>query len=138
MNQNYPEYILRYLRERQDMEEDDTSRDEEFQQLGPREVLEECLEWEGICRYTSWILDLIKDIYKIKLEEDFDRMSKADFVQGLGNLFAAQGDMDGVRAMRMDEHEQVTVYFIGGGTHIANCAMDSKRATISDIIKQAF
>lgn len=138
MNQNYPEYILRTLRERQDMSEEDTSRDEEFQQLSPREVLEECLEWEGICGYTSWILDLIKDIYKVKLQEDFDRMSKADFVQGLGNIFAAQGDIDGVKAMRMDEKERVTVYFEGGGIHVANCAMDSKRATISDIIKQAF
>lgn len=31
MNNNYPEHILRVLRERNDLEEDDTSRDEEFQ-----------------------------------------------------------------------------------------------------------
>lgn len=137
MNQNYPEYILRYLRQRHDMEEDDTSRDDEFQQLSPKEALEECLEWEGIFGYTSWILILIKDIYKIKLEEDFYTMSKADFVQGLGNLFAAQDDMDEVRAMRMDENELVTVTFRGGGTKKANVAMDSRKAIISDIIKQA-
>lgn len=138
MNQNYPEYILRYLRQRHDMEEDDTSRDDEFQQLSPKEALEECLEWEGICGYTSWILILIKDIYKIKLEEDFYTMSKADFVQGLGNLFAAQDYMDDIVAMQMDDKEQVTVYFRGGSTKKANCAMDSKRATIQDIFKQAF
>lgn len=64
-------------------------------------------------------------------------MSKQDFVQGLGNIFAAQDQMQHIVAMRMDDKEQVTVYFRGGGTHKANCAMDSKTATIRDIFKQA-
>ena len=138
MNHNYPEHIMETLRQRIGLEEDDTSRDEELQMLTPQEALNECLEWEGIDGYTSWILNVIRDTFKVKLVKDFQDMSKQDFVQGLGNIFAAQDYMDGVTGMRMDEHEQVTVYFVGGGTHKANCAMDSKRATISDILKQAF
>ena len=138
MNHNYPEHIMETLRQRIGLEEDDTSRDEELQMLTPEEALNECLEWEGIDGYTSWILNVIRDTFKVKLVKDFQDMSKQDFVQGLGNIFYAQNDMDGVTGMRMDEHEQVTVYFVGGGTHKANCAMDSKRAVISDILKQAF
>lgn len=68
MNNNYPEYILRVLRERNDLEEDDTSRDEEFQNMAPASVLEECLEWEGISGYSSWLMARIYDIYGIHLD----------------------------------------------------------------------
>ena len=138
MNHNYPEHIMETLRQRIGLEEDDTSRDDELHTLTPLEALDECLSWEGIDGYTSWILNVIRDTFKVKLVRDFQDMSKQDFVQGLGNIFAAQNDMDDIVAMQMDEKEQVTVYFRGGGTKKANCAMDSKRATIQDIFKQAF
>lgn len=137
MNHNYPKHIMETLRKRIDLEEDDTSRDEELQMLTPQEALSECLEWEGINGYTSWILNVIRDTFKVKLVRDFQDMSKQDFVQGLGNIFAAQDRMEDIVGMRMDDKEQVTVYFRGGGTHKANCAMDSKTATIRDIFKQA-
>lgn len=137
MNHNYPEHIMETLRQRIGLEDDDKSRDEELQMLTPQEALSECLEWEGIHGYTSWILNVIRDTFKVKLVNDFQDMSKQDFVQGLGNIFAAQDCMRDIIAMRMDEKEQVTVYFRGGGTHKANCAMDSKTATIRDIFKQA-
>ena len=137
MNQNYPEYILKRLKDRYDMDYEDTARDEEFQNMSPREVLEEILDYEGICGYTTMILSLIEDIYKVKLDTNCRRFSKQNFVQGLGNIFAAQDNMAEVTAMRMDEDDQVTVFFRGGGTHHANCAMDSKIATIYDIIRQA-
>lgn len=137
MNHNYPEHIMETLRQRIGLEEDDKSQDEELQMLTPQEALSECLEWEGIHGYTSWILNVIRDTFKVKLVNDFQDMSKQDFVQGLGNIFAVQDRMQDIVAMRMDEKEQVTVYFMGGGTHRANCAMDSKTATIRDIFKQA-
>lgn len=138
MNQNYPTYILEILRQRNGLEEDDTSRDEEFQELPPEVALNDVLEWEGLIGYTYSILEWILDIYKIKLAPYHGmEQPKQEFVQGLGNIFRAQG-MDEVVAMRMDENEVVTVHFQGGGTHTAHCEMDSKRATISDIIKQAF
>lgn len=137
MNHNYPEHIMETLRKRIGLEDDDKSRDEELQMLTPQEALSECLEWEGIHGYTSWILNVIRDTFKVKLVRDFQDMSKQDFVQGLGNIFAAQNQMQDIVAMRMDDKEQVTVYFRGGGTHKANCAMDSMTATIRDIFKQA-
>lgn len=137
MNHNYPEHIMKTLRQRIGLEEDDKSQDAELQMLTPQEALSECLEWEGIRGYTSWILNVIRDTFKVKLVNDFQDMSKQDFVQGLGNIFAAQDRMGDIVAMQMDEKEQVTVYFRGGGTHKANCAMDSKTATIRDIFKQA-
>lgn len=138
MNQNYPDNIMEILRQRVGLDEDDTSRDDELQTLTPVEALDECLSWEGIEGYTYWILDVIRDTFKVKLKNDFQNMSRQDFVQGLGTIFSAQDHMEDVTGMRMDENDQVTVYFRGGHTHHANCAMDSKRAIISDILKQAF
>ena len=138
MNQNYPDNIMEILRQRVGLDEDDTSRDDELQTLTPVEALDECLSWEGIDGYTSWILNVIRDTFKVKLVKDFQDMSRQDFVQGLGNIFSSQDHMEDVTGMRMDENDQVTVYFRGGHTHHANCAMDSKRAIISDILKQAF
>ena len=138
MNQKYPDNIMEILRQRVGLDEDDTSRDDELQTLTPVEALDECLSWEGIDGYTSWILNVIRDTFKVKLVKDFQDMSRQDFVQGLGNIFSSQDHMEDVTGMRMDENDQVTVYFRGGHTHHANCAMDSKRAIISDILKQAF
>lgn len=135
MNQNYNEAVLKSLRNIEDMDINDTSRDEEFQYMTPREVLDTILRYEGIIGYTSWILELIKNIYKVQLDEG-PSISRQDFVQGLGNFFATQDQMAGITAMRMDENDQVTIFYKGGSTKQANCAMDSKRAIIWDILKQ--
>ena len=138
MNHNYPENILEVLRERNELEEDDTSMDEYFQTISPDEVFDEILEWEGIIGYTHEILSWIQDIYKVRLNNQLHEQSRQEFVQGLGTIFSAQDHMGDVTGMRMDENDQVTVYFRGGFTHHANCIMDSKIAIISDILRQAF
>lgn len=69
MNQNYNEAVLKSLRSIEDMNINDTSRDEEFQNMDPRKVLDMILSYEGIIGYTSWILELIKNIYNIQLDE---------------------------------------------------------------------
>lgn len=135
MNQNYNEAVLKSLRNIEDMDINDTSRDEEFQNLDPRQVFDTILRYEGIIGYTSWILELIKNIYKVQLDGG-PSISRQDFVQGLGNMFATQDQMAGITAMRMDEDDQVTIFFQGGSTRHANCAMDSKRAILWDILKQ--
>ena len=137
MNHNYPENILEVLRERNELEEDDTSMDEYFQTISPDEVFDEILEWEGIIGYTHKILSWIQDIYKVRLNNQLHEQSRQEFVQGLGTIFSAQDHMGDVTGMRMDENDQVTVHFRGGFTHHANCIMDSKIAIISDILKQA-
>ena len=138
MNHNYPDYVLKVLRQRFRKSEDDTSMDEYFQTISPDEVFNEILEWEGLLGYTHRILSWIQDIYKVRLNNQLHEQSRQEFVQGLGTIFSAQDHMEDVTGMRMDENDQVTVYFRGGHTHHANCAMDSKRAIISDILKQAF
>lgn len=69
-NYDYPEKVLTILRERNGLDEDDDSRDEEWNTLTPNEVFEECLEWEGICGYATTILTFISDIFHVDLRRD--------------------------------------------------------------------
>lgn len=139
MNNNYPEYILRVLRERNDLEEDDTSMDEEFQNMAPARVLKECLEWEGISGYSSWLMSRIYDIYGIHLDGFncvVDKEDKAKFVRGFGNFMRHNTGMrTEIMGMEMDEDEMVTIYYEGGGTRKANIYADSELAALRDILK---
>lgn len=67
MDHNYPDYILEAVRQNQGLEEDDTSRDKEFQTWSPEEVFEAVLEWEGLIGYSRWILDRIEDIFNVSI-----------------------------------------------------------------------
>ena len=139
MNNNYPEHILRVLRERNDLEETDTSRDEEFQNMAPARVLRECLEWEGIRRYSSWLMARIYDIYGIHLDGFngvIDKQDKAKLVRGFGNFMRHNTGMaTGIMSMEMDEHEIVTIHYEGGRTRKANINGDSELAALRDILK---
>lgn len=139
MNNNYPEHILRILRESNNLEEDDTSRDEEFQNMVPARVLRECLEWEGIRRYSSWLMARIYDIYGIHLDGFngvIDKQDKAKLVRGFGNFMRCNTGMaTGIMSMEMDEHEIVTIHYEGGGTRKANIYADSELAALRDILK---
>lgn len=64
----YPEYIMRYVRERLDLEPDDTSKDEEINMMTPTEVFTEWLEWQGIIGYSDTILQAVEDIFDIELQ----------------------------------------------------------------------
>lgn len=70
-NTRYPEYILRVLRQRSDLEENDPKLDERFQSMPPSQVFTEVLEWNGLLggweyRIKHWI----KDIYGIDIEAE--------------------------------------------------------------------
>lgn len=66
----YPEYILRYLRQRRGMKPDDTSRDEMFQSMEPKRVFWEVVHWNGLLGgYDRTITKWIKDIYGVDLDE---------------------------------------------------------------------
>lgn len=142
MNHNYPEYILKVLREREGMEEDDTSMDETFQEYNPEEVMRHMLEWEGICGYTSTILGWIADIYGIYLEGSHcvcDRSDKAKLVKGFGNFMRYNtGDRTGIIGMQMTdmERELVDVIYRGGHGRTVSIAGDSEIAVIRDIMKK--
>ncbi len=65
----YPEYILKKLRQALlDLDENDTSRDAELNELTPNDAMDGVLKWEGIIGYTSTITRWVKDIYGIDLE----------------------------------------------------------------------
>lgn len=145
MAYQYPEYILKILRQRHDLEQNDTLHDEQLQRYEPEQVFRIMLEWEGILGYDTQILSLIYDIFGVNLlpgaarSEVGDREFKPKFVFGLGNIFRAlpSGYTCGVEKMECDaETEEVTIQYDGGGTHKANIYADSPVAAIYDIIKQ--
>lgn len=141
MNNHYPEHILQILRERHDLEEGDTSRDEEFQNMNPARVLNACLEWEGIQGYGAWLMAKIYDIYGIYLDgmnSVIDKEDKAKFIRGFGNFLRFNTGMrTEILGMEMDDKEEVTIFYEGGGTHTANIHCDSELAALRDILKNA-
>ena len=70
MNQNYPEYILKKLRIFNGLEEQDNSRDNEFQELPPEEVFDQVMKFDGIIGYRYTMLRWIKDIFGIDLSSN--------------------------------------------------------------------
>lgn len=72
MDVTYPEYIMKVLRQRRGLEEDDTRLDEEFNLMTPPEVLEEVLEWDGLIGYFCTIKKWIDDIYGFDIDEMID------------------------------------------------------------------
>lgn len=142
MNNHYPEHILQILRERHDLEEGDTSRDEEFQNMVPSRVFKEYLEWEGIQGYAESFMSAIYDIYGIHLNGFncvWDKEDKAKLVRGFGNFLRFNTGMrTEILGMEMDDKEMVTIFYEGGGTHTANIHCDSELAALRDILKNAY
>jgi hypothetical protein len=67
VNNKFPESIMRKLRQREDLESDDTSMDNIFNNYSPDTAFEEVCGWEGLINYSFTIKNWIKDIYKIEL-----------------------------------------------------------------------
>ena len=65
----YPEHILRRLRQREDLEETDTSMDERFNNYSPKKAFREVCEWEGFLGWDGQIKRWIEDIYGIQLDK---------------------------------------------------------------------
>lgn len=69
VTKTYPEYVLRYLRQRWGMKPDDTSRDDMFQSMEPKRVFGEVLIWNGLLGgWDRQIIGWIKDIFGVDLE----------------------------------------------------------------------
>jgi len=64
----YPEYILKKLRQREGLEEDDKSQDDKLNRMTANIVFAECLQWEGFFGYAHIFKDWIKDIYGVDLD----------------------------------------------------------------------
>ena len=64
----YPDYIMRSIRERLGVTPNDTSMDAEIAAMDKVEVMRQWLEWEGICGYTSLVVELVQDIFGVELK----------------------------------------------------------------------
>ena len=64
----YPEYIMRSVRERLGTAPNSTLMDAEIAAMDKVEVMRQWLEWEGICGYTSLLVDLVQDIFGVELK----------------------------------------------------------------------
>jgi hypothetical protein len=78
----YSESVLKVLREFNSLEEDDTSKDDEFNSLTSNEVFEQYCKWNGLMgslhlRLKAWV----KDIYDVDLDV-------ASFVNSVGVMEA--------------------------------------------------
>ena len=114
MNHKYPEHILCTIREWHDMERDDTSRDEEFQQMSPEDVFGIILHYEGIVGYTNSVLGWVAEIFKVQLSKYGEHQTQEEFVLGMKNIVDANEATNRPIAMRVDESDRVYVLFEGG------------------------
>jgi len=68
----YSDHIMRNIRERNGLEPDDTSMDEEIMSQSKENIFSEYLEWIGIIGYSNSILGVIEELYGVKLREDWN------------------------------------------------------------------
>lgn len=64
----YSNSVMSRCRQRLDLEPDDISRDNDIMVMSKRDILDECLQWEGIIGYRDLILTWVNDIYGIDFE----------------------------------------------------------------------
>lgn len=67
--EKYPEYIMRKLRQRIDLEPTDTSEDDEIMKYSKNQAFNEVCSWEGFVNWGSAIQGWIEDIYDIDFSE---------------------------------------------------------------------
>ena len=75
----FREPVLKALRQMRDLEEDDTSRDDEFQCMHLEEVLNDYLHWEGIHGYVDIIMDTVKAYYEPEDEVDEEQQKRMGY-----------------------------------------------------------
>jgi hypothetical protein len=70
----YPEYILKAIRKRMGLEENDNSNDERINKMSKDNILNEYFSWHGIIGYGEEIKMVVEDIYKVDLNEYCEKM----------------------------------------------------------------
>lgn len=64
----YPDYIMKKIRQRMGLEEDDTSIDDSINKMSKDSVFDKVLGWEGFIGYTDTIKGWVEDIYNVELK----------------------------------------------------------------------
>ena len=65
----YPEYIVKKLRKRRGLDENDTCEDNFINEYSQSEVFSEVLTWDGLIGWDYYIKEYVKDIYGLDLDE---------------------------------------------------------------------
>lgn len=63
----YSDELMEILRQREDLNRNDTSLDDTINEMSPDEVFKSVLEWEGFLGYEETIKNWISDIYHVDL-----------------------------------------------------------------------
>jgi len=65
----FSDKVMRVIRQRYGCDENSPKRDNEINMLSPKEAFEELLHWEGIYGYEDYILDIIEELFNVKLTD---------------------------------------------------------------------
>jgi hypothetical protein len=77
-----PNYIMKDLRQRRELDENDTSEDAEILAMSGFEFFDEWLKWNGFLGYTRDFLDVIYAAYGIDLTEyPFDEQIERTYTE---------------------------------------------------------
>lgn len=68
-NMKYPEYIMMCVRQNLGLDEIDVSRDMEIYSMSRKEIFNAVCTWNGLIGYGNTIVDWVKDIYQISLND---------------------------------------------------------------------
>lgn len=63
----YSDFVIKAVRQHLGLNEHDSSRDDEINRMSKHELLNHCLEWEGIYGFTNYVLKYIDSIYETSL-----------------------------------------------------------------------
>lgn len=69
MNNKYPEYIVKKLRSRMGLDENNTTDDVYIADYSKNEIFSEVLSWDGLIGWDQQIKKYVKDIYGIDLDK---------------------------------------------------------------------
>ena len=64
-----PKYIVKIVRQRLDLDENNDSRDATIGRMSNDEIFEHLCEWEGLINYANKIKTWVKDVYGVELGE---------------------------------------------------------------------
>lgn len=66
--EKYPEYIMKYLRQRRGLDPNDISQDDRIMKMSKEEALNDVASWNGLINYGYTIKSWVEQIYGIDLE----------------------------------------------------------------------
>ena len=69
----YSDSIMEDVRQNLGLEPDDTSRDDEINEMTRSEVLDRVCNWNGLIGYTDTIREWIEDVWGVDLDDIADR-----------------------------------------------------------------